>query len=671
MTETSRAVFLSYASEDVEAARRICEALRAGGIEVWFDQSELRGGDAWNRQIRDQIRDCALFVPIISAHSQARLEGYFRREWKLAADRTHDMAEEKPFLVPVVIDYTSERGAAVPEKFKEVHWTHLLEGETSPAFVDQVTRLLSSAQQKPSADPAPAPRQPVPRTVASRRMRNVSLLVAAVAALGGSYFALDKFVLSKHSADPGPAPALAVAARAVPQSAIPEKSIAVLPFVDMSEKRNQEYFSDGLSEELIDLLAKVPDLRVSARTSSFYFKGKSEDIPTIAQKLRVAHVLEGSVRQAAHTVRVTAQLIRADNGYHLWSETYDRDLKDIFKVQDEIAGAVVAALKLKLEPGQQILSSPRTSIPEAYNQYLLGRQFYDRGNLDGYRRSIDAFRKSIQLDPSYASAYAELAMSEFNAAAYAVDAAAYAAGVERALAAANGAIALAPNEADGYAARGYMRPLVRWDWTGAQADVEKALALAPGDDRVQRRYATVMMLLDRRSEATVAATRATELDPLSSTAWLILGQVLTASRQFKAADVALHRALEIQPESEGALVDLACLRLFEGNAAEALPVFRKYEVLWGIAMAEYTLGHAQESQQALDELIAKEAQGWAYAIASIYAWRSEKDKAFEWLDRAYKQPASGLANIKSDVPFAPLRADPRFNALLQKMKMPE
>ena len=172
----------------------------------------------------------------------------------------------------------------------------------------------------------------------------------------------------------------------------------MLPFVDLSEKKDQEYFSDGLSEELIDLLTKVPNLRVPARTSSFFFKGKSDDIATIAQKLRVAYVLEGSVRKAGNTIRVTAQLIRADDGYHLWSETYDRALKDVFKVQDEISGAVVAALKLKLAPGQQASSAHRTSNTEAYSQYLLGRQIFGLMTPEGFRRATQAYRKSIELD---------------------------------------------------------------------------------------------------------------------------------------------------------------------------------------------------------------------------------------------------------------------------------
>jgi hypothetical protein len=181
MTEPARAVFLSYASQDVEAAKRICEALRAGGIEVWFDQSELRGGDAWDHKIRKQIHDCALFIPIISAHSQARLEGYFRREWKLAADRTHDMAEEKAFLVPVVIDDATERSASVPEKFRDVQWTRLLAGETPPTFVERVRRLLSpdGSPARPAATPVPSGSAAVPipkRLVRSYRRSSVSRL---------------------------------------------------------------------------------------------------------------------------------------------------------------------------------------------------------------------------------------------------------------------------------------------------------------------------------------------------------------------------------------------------------------------------------------------------------------------------------------------------------------
>jgi hypothetical protein len=286
MTEPTKAVFLSYASQDAEAARRICDALRAGDIEVWFDQSDLRGGDAWDRQIRKQIQDCAIFIPVISATTQGRTEGYFRLEWKLAVERTHLMSERMAFLVPVVIDDTGDAEADVPERLRVVQWTRLPAGVTPPAFVTRISQLLSPSEPQAPAAPrpaigsAPSFRPPTPSAAASRRSKLIPLLIAAVALLGGGYFALDKFVLSKRSV----ASLRGVSASSV----IPEKSIAVLPFVNMSSDKEQDYFSDGLTEEMIDLLGRVPDLRVPARTSSFYFKGKNETIANIAQQLKVA-----------------------------------------------------------------------------------------------------------------------------------------------------------------------------------------------------------------------------------------------------------------------------------------------------------------------------------------------------------------------------------------------
>jgi len=336
------AVFLSYASQDAEAARRICDALRAAGIEVWFDQSELRGGDAWDHKIRKQIHDCTIFIPVVSATTQGRTEGYFRLEWKLAVERTHLMSERVAFLVPVVIDDTSDAQADVPQAFRAFQWTRLPAGVASPAFVARISQLLSpNPPQAPtdgrlSTGLAPSSRRPTSSVAASRRSKLVPLLIAVVALLVVGYFALDKFVLSKRT--------LASAIASLPgrseANPISERSIAVLPFVDMSEKHDQEYFSDGLSEEVLELLAKTPGLHVIARTSSFSFKAKSDDIPTIAKKLNVANILEGSVRKSGNRLRVTTQLIRASSAEHLWSETYDRDLKDVFAVQDEIAAAV-------------------------------------------------------------------------------------------------------------------------------------------------------------------------------------------------------------------------------------------------------------------------------------------------------------------------------------------
>ncbi len=668
MTEPTRAVFLSYASQDAEPARRIADALRAAGIEVWFDQSELRGGDVWDEKIRHQIRDCALFLPIISSHTQERTEGYFRLEWRLADQRTHLMGRTRPFIVPICVDDTPETDADVPDAFTAAQWTRLPNGEAEPAFVVRVLRLLSSeATHAPGGVRLPvAPvGPPGPRTT-----QRVLLLIAAVAVIGVGYLAVDKLWPSKQAAVAEQTPSSTVQTGAPPPAAIPEKSVAVLPFVDMSEKKDQEYFSDGLSEELIGLLAQVQDLRVPARTSSFAFKNKADDVPSIAQKLRVANVLEGSVRKAGSTLRVTVQLIRADNGYHLWSKTYDRDIKDIFKVQDEIAAAVVEVLKAKLAPAQPV-AAYRSSNTEAYNQYLLGKRFHSRGNADSWRRAIDAFHKAIALDPDYAAAYASLALSEYVLA----DSTGDAAGQRQAMADAERAVTLAPQEADGYVSRAVLRMNVSWDWNGAEADLKKALELDPASDKAQGNYATLLERLGRLPQAIEVGRRATEIDPLSAIAWSNLGLYLTFHRDYAAAHEALRRCLEINPESSYGAHHLAILQLLEGNAAEALATAGKIGIelfrLTDVAMAEHSLDHAKESQQALDELIAKHASDGAYQVTEAFAWRGEKDKAFEWLERAYQQRDGGLSEVKVDLLLGNLHGDPRFKALLKNMNLPQ
>ena len=300
MTEQSHAVFLSYASQDAEAAQKICEALRAAGIEVFLDQSELRGGDAWDQKIRHEIHDCALFIPMVSQHTQERLEGYFRHEWKLAIERTHHMAEQMPFLIPVVVDGTRDQEAFVPDAFRAVQWTRLPGGETPPAFVERIKRLLSPELSPLSAVAGATPviREPMRATWRSKPVLLAILVVFAALA----YFVADKVWISKHLT---PTPAA---------FAPPPHSIAVLPFVNLSGDKEQEYFSDGLTEELLNSLAEINELQVAARTSAFSFKGKDTDIGTIARKLNVGAVLEGSVRRSANTIRITAQLINARHG---------------------------------------------------------------------------------------------------------------------------------------------------------------------------------------------------------------------------------------------------------------------------------------------------------------------------------------------------------------------
>lgn len=673
MTDSSKAVFLSYASQDAEPARRICEALRAGGIEVWFDQSELRGGDAWDSSIRRQIKTCALFIPLISRNTHSREEGYFRLEWKLAVDRSHLMSAARAFLLPVVVDDTGDTDEHVPDKFREVQWTRLPGGNAPTTFVERVRHLLSGEQppnpsQTVQDRPAIAYGSPPSRVRAGRFPMWLLLMLGVIIVVAG-YFGIDKLGLSKR-----PSMATGAALGTSSENATPAvsaQSIAVLPFTDMSEKKDQEYFSDGLAETLLDLLAKTPGLHVIARTSSFSFKGKSDDIPTIANKLHVANILEGSVRKSGNHIRVTTQLIRAADDEHLWSETYDRDMADVFTVQDDIAAAVVAALKLKLSASQKS-TAQQTSSPQAYSEYLLGNQFSNRFDAEGARRAAEAYKKAIMLDPHYAAAYAGLCIAEFMVA----DDTADAAGVARAVVAADRAIELAPEDAAGYHARSFVRTLHTWDWAGARADADKGLAFAPGEAASYVQLGMVLEAVGRISEATTALSKGVELDPLSTTGWTLLARAQMNAHNFPAARESTRRALEISPNTPRALGYLGYIQLLEGNASDALATFRsisdeRWLMLTGSAMSEHTLEHHKESQAALDELEGASATTAAYQIAEAHAWRGEKDLAFQWLDRAYLQRDAGMTLLINDPMLDSLRRDPRFTALLRKLQLPQ
>jgi serine/threonine-protein kinase len=456
----------------------------------------------------------------------------------------------------------------------------------------------------------------------------------------------------------------------------PAASIAVLPLVNLSRDPDQEYFADGLAEELLDLLAKVPGLHVAARTSAFSFKGKSEDARTIAEKLNVTTLLEGSVRKSGDQVRITTQLINAADGYHLWSETYDRKLTDVFAMQDEIAQAVVAALRLKLLPGQAPTSKQhRTSDPEVYTQYLLGRQFFNRATLEGYHRAAQAYQKAIAIDPGFAPAWAGLAHATYWVADSADTAAEISEGQRRALAAAEKAVALAPELAEACAARGAIRVLTKWDWDGAKADFERALALSPENADVRRDYSiNVLRPLGRMEEGIAAARKAAELDPLNGTMWTALASFLVGAGRLKEAHEVLDRSLEVNPEQSFAPGWLGWVLLLEGQPAAALVASQRSTSalfrLTNAALAQHDLGHAKESQQALDELIAKYAHSGAYQIADVYAWLGETDHAFEWLDRAFAQRDGGLTLVKMDPLLRKLRGDPRYKTLLKKMNLP-
>lgn len=506
------AVFLSYAREDADAARRIAEALRADSIEAWFDQNELQGGEAWDQKIRHQIRTCALLLPVVSANTQQRGEGYFRREWKFAAERTHDMAAGIPFLVPVVIDDTAEATALVPEEFLRVQWTRLPDGHATPGFVAQVRRLLDAPRgavrsaataATPTAN-SPSVPPPVSRAgVASRRFPSMVWVVSLITLLVGLsvlYFAREKH----RPARPG--------------GTSPEKSVAVLPFASFSTDKADEALADGVHDDVINNLQKIHDLTVIWRTSVLAYRDPAaRHLAQIAEELGVAHVVEGSVRRVGQRVRVTAKLISTRTEASLWSDTVEGDYGDIFTLQATLATRIATALQATLTANERTLIARRpTQNQQAYEAHLRARVLHDglntRSNLAQYEHVIALYESALTHDPDFALVHARLA--EVHAMMHFLGtldpSPARRAKAERAFAAAE---RLAPGAPETLAARGALVYYCEHDWTRSLALMRQAAASLPNDTQLLARIAYACRRTGQWSDAIDALKRATELNP--------------------------------------------------------------------------------------------------------------------------------------------------------------
>jgi serine/threonine protein kinase len=449
-------------------------------------------------------------------------------------------------------------------------------------------------------------------------------------------------------------------------------SIAVLPFVDISANRDQEYFSDGLAEELLNDLAKIPGLRVTARTSSFQFKGKSEDLRVIGQKLNVASVLEGSVRKEGKRVRIRVQLVNANDGFHLWSETYERQLDDIFSVQEDIARSVAGALKVTLLGKNPSASSSQTKDAEAYNSYLLGRYFHGRRTKEDLERAISYYTSAIQRDSGYAAAWAGLAEAHHRQADNGyipVDE-----GYRKAREEVERALALDENLTEAHAEMGWIKRAHDWDWEGADASYQRALTLDPGNATALRGAAVLAFTLGRLDEAIELDYRAVRLDPLNVPTHNNLGLHTYYTGRLDEAASALKKALELNPDFPVARVLLGRVYLAQSQPQQALkemeqetdPVWH----LYGVCLAYQAAGRITEAEAALATFIKNHGETMAFQIAEVFAYRGKIDRAFEWLERAYALHDGGMADIKSDPLLKSLERDPRYAAFLKKMRLP-
>ena len=459
-------------------------------------------------------------------------------------------------------------------------------------------------------------------------------------------------------------------------------SIAVLPFVNRSASVEDEYFSDGLADELLDLLAKIDGLRVAARTSSFHFKGKDTTIAEIGRALRVAAVLEGSVRKAADRVRISVQLVNVADGYHLWSQTYDRTLDDLFAVQDDIAQSVVRELRTTLLGRKQDSGARgearadvaravrgRSTNPEAHRIYLMARHLNDRIIPEDALKAIEYLREALERDPEFALAWAELSRTYANQANHGWKPVAE--GYERSRHAARRALLLEPDLAEGHSAIGFIQMLYDWDWSGAERSYTRALELAPGNALVLRRACVLEHALGRLDEALELGRRSMEQDPLNSGSYTNLAQALVTANRFAEAEDVCRQGRDLAPRRANTSALLSLVVLDRGRVAEALTEAAREPDeawrLWALAIIHHVAGNRAESDAALRNLVATYGDDLAYQIAEVCAVRGEVNAAFEWLERARALRDSGLVTAGQSRHLRSLRSDPRWAEFMTKM----
>ena len=646
---SSRPVFISYASQDAPVAQKVCSALETGGFTCWIAPRDVVPGMLYAEGIVRALDESKVLVLILSGSAVA--SAHVGKELERATSKRHP-------IIALKLD-----GAALTPAFEyflnESQWIEAGAGTDGgiAKLVEAIGRHLAPGSAAASSHATSAP---VRKPTMSPRSWGIAAGFVVLALVAG-YLLVGKSLLHGHTGATG-------------HTSIPvaDKSIAVLPFVDMSEKKDQEYFGDGMAEEIIDLLAKVPDLRVPARTSSFYFKGKATKVPDIARELGVTNVLEGSIRRSGDRIRVTAQLVRADTGYHLWSETYDRPLDDIFKVQDDIANAVVQALQITLMGGPLTRQKGGTQNLEAYQLYLRARSSMGLNTVPSLTAAREDFDRAIRLDPDFGLAWAELSRDTLfltNNGVFSPQE-----GYERARQQAQHALQVSPELAEAHAMLSNVHRNFDWDWAAAEAEVRLALAVDPTNPTALMRAGQLAYTLGRWDDAERQLRLALVRDPLVTIVITSLGIAQYGAGQFADADATYRRALELAPGFNLVHSYLGKTLLAEGKPEAALAMVEQDSESARQALLPIVLqaaGRKADSDEALKALITKFADTQAYYVAMTYAYRGDRDLAFQWLERAYEQRDQAFREIVGERLFKNIEGDRRFKAFLKKMNLPE
>jgi TolB-like protein/Tfp pilus assembly protein PilF len=648
-------VFISYASYDATVAQKVCSALEAAGVRCWMAPRDVVPGTLYADGIVRAINDSLLLVVILSEHSIH--SAHVGKELERAASKRHPIIALRVDVAPLT--------PALEYFLSESQWIEIGAGGADAAavrLIDAVRRHLA-----PGSVTAPdhSPAAHTTSRVVAARQRSWFIVAVAALALGAAYFLADKLWLHRQSAS-------ADRTAAGPAAAFADNSIAVLPFTDMSERKDQEYFADGMAEEVLDLLVKLPGLKVIGRTSSFQFKGKSEDLRTIGTRLGATYLVEGSVRKAGPRIRVTAQLIDARSGVHRWSQTYDRDFGDVLALQDEIAMGIARSLQLAVdaEGGHPMR---RLHSAEAYTLYLEGRVAQDQQNGSALVESLHEFEQALALDPSFSLAAEALALTHVQMG--------FDEGVppraawQQARQAAERALLIEPRSARAHGVLGLVHALNDCDWAAAEAEFSKALALNPRDPVTLAYVGRVAYLRGLTEEALRRINESLGIDPLNPYTLQLLGQMLYSNGDYDGAELAFRKSIAISATFDGNRWNLTRILLMHGQIDAALAEIQA-EVSpdakdAGLAIIYHAQHRKTDSDAALARLIKADAERWPYGVAVVYGYRGERDKAIEWMQKAVEARDSDMfIGFRGDPEFALARADPRYAAILRKMNLP-
>jgi TolB-like protein/Flp pilus assembly protein TadD len=659
----TREVFLSYASRDEASAQRICEHLEHAGVSVWMAPRDVPAGALYADSIVRAINACRVLVLVLSQDSVD--SAHVGKEIERASSK-------RKRVVAVRLDAT-ELTPSLEYFLSESQWIDARAGlePALPKLTEGIRRLNAGAAVAGTQRPAAAAQPPPVVTGAPRPgMRTAAIIGALAVALLVGWFIAAKAGWPHRTAAPA---AVAQEEAATPAAAATKKSIAVMPFTDLSEKKDQEYFSDGLSEELIDLLGKVPGLRVPARTSSFYFKGKQATLAEIGKALNVTHVLEGSVRKSGKALRITTELVSVADDARVWSDTYDRQLDDVFKVQDDIANSVVAALKVSVL-GEAAPRVAPTDNSDAYLHYLkAAAEFNGPGGPHYFDIVISELQAAIKLDPSFAQAWLMLGTVRMNGFVGSSYGGPYAVVRPEAFEALQRALSTDPNLAGAHVELARLYYMMDWDVPAAHRELDKAVALQPNATTATWLIGYIADSEGRFDEAIAAHLKGRDIDPLFADNYRQLGNAYYRAGRLDEGAAILTEANKRFPGARTNHYRLGLIRLAQHHPEEALAEFKlepdeDFRLL-GPPLALDALGRKAEADRALAEALASKTipDSAAYQVALIYAHRGNTEQALQWLDRALKQRDAGMHWMKFDPLLQALSGDPRFKSLLGQM----